>query len=99
MEEEQSYHYFASSFGVWNAHESLWYCLNIHRKSVRPYFDRFGKDSYKWFQVAVYKVPLPVSAHYHIDHHRPEVEGVEFIDKVLFRKNGKHKNGDWNIKS
>ena len=63
-----SHHYFATSFVYWRVAETK---AEVIEKMDK--LDHLG-DTYR-----IYKVPLPLEAHYRIDNYRPVVEGVELV--------------------
>jgi len=76
---KQQFHYFSSSCLNWVVDESLEKWLKKQRK-----VDTNKSKTYKATIWKVYKVPLPISAHYSIDEYMPEVEGVKLIDKITY---------------
>lgn len=75
----KDYHYFASSILSWTVDEDLLKCLEKQKRA-----DRSKTRTYQATNCKVYKVPLPVKAHYSISDYVPEVEGIEFIATITY---------------
>jgi hypothetical protein len=70
------FHYFASDFLCWECSTDL---EKVKKTMVRH--NKRNKGFFKSCYFTVYKVPLPITAHYEIDEYRPVVKGIEKIGR------------------
>jgi len=75
----KQHHFFATTAYAWRTHADLYTALQRLHKSGGM------SGNAKGAAYAVYKVPLPETAHYEIDFYAPQVEGTELIATGTFR--------------
>ncbi len=80
-EGKQQFHWFTSSIFHWRVHEDLAKCIDAQRKADKAAIRSMngGKTPKTKPLFQVYRVPLPVDAHYRIENFRPVVAGTEYV--------------------
>jgi hypothetical protein len=69
--ENGDFHFFASSFVAWRV-----------AATKEELIDRMNRLDHCGDGYRIYKVPLPLEAHYKINYYKPVVEGLEYVEEI-----------------
>lgn len=81
----RQFHYFASSVANWNVADTMGEVIKRQTRADKQMMgSHFSKITFD-----IYRVPLPLDAHYKINHYQPVVEGIELLESIVMERKGK----------